>query len=310
MDSMAMKMKCLVTAKQAVKIMNNRRLTALEGISYKMLVTIDNSKESWKALDALLYLADSDDTLHTITIKDRQTPNEIQEDIKEVVKKSGKKFASGKFKIHTLQQNSIRSKDRVIEFMRKGEYDIAALGMQGRKSSEMNPQRVMGSFSDPSMRSVTCTTLIAPTHAALPEEGESAVFVVVVDGTINSQHAYETAREWLKEGDHLYVIKVGDPRGDAPDLPRNMRSSYLGRQYNNKIVDLDNATFEVITGKKIVAKITQFCNEKGAHFLLCGTDQMHIWQNKGCMIGSVSDGLVKEAECFVIIAQLKILHKE
>jgi len=305
-----MKMKCLVTAKQAVKIMSYRRLTALEGISYKMLVTIDNSKESWMALNAVLYLADSDDTLHTITIKDDHTPSTIQADIKQAVKNSGKKFASGRFKIHMLKENSTRPKDRVIEFMRRGEYDIAALGMQGRKSSDMNPQRVMGSFSDPSMRSVTCTTLIAPTHAELPEQGESAVFVVVVDGSINSQHAYETAREWLKEGDHLYVIKVGDPRGDAPDLPTKMRSSYLGRQYNNKIVDLENATFEVITGKSIVPKIMQFCNEKGAHFLLCGTDQMHVWQNKGRMIGSVSDGLVKEAECFVIIAQLKILHKE
>lgn len=306
-----MKMKCLVTAKLAVKIMNHRRLTALEGISYKMLVTIDNSKESWKALDAVLYLAEIDDTLHTVTIKDHQTPNTIQADIKQVVKKSGKKFASGRFKIHMLNENSTRAKDRVIEFMRNGEYDIVALGMQGRKGSDMNPQRLMGSFSDPSMRSVTCTTLIAPTHAELPEQGESAIFVVVVDGSINSQHAYETAREWLKEGDHLYVIQVGDPRGDAPDLPTKMRSSYLGRQYNNKIVDLENATFEVITGNKIVPKIMEFCNEKGAHFLLCGTDQMHIWQNNGCTIGSVSDGLVKEAECFVIIAQLKILlYKE
>jgi len=209
-----------------------------------------------------------------------------------------------------LQENSLRAKDRVIEFMSKGDYDIAALGVQGRKCSNINPQRIMGSFRDPSMRSVTCTTLLAPNCAELPEQGESAVFVVVVDGSINSQHAYETAREWLKEGDHLYVIKVGDPRGDAPDLPRKMRSSYLGRQYNNKIVDLKNATFEVITGKKIVPKIIQFCKEKGAHFLLCGTDQMQTWQNKGCMIGSVSDGLVKEAECFVIIAQMKILHKE
>jgi len=306
-----MKIKTLVKAKQAVKIMSNRRLTALEGISYKMLVAIDNTKESWKAFDAVLYLADSEnDTLHTITIKDSQTPDNIKEEIERIVKESGKEFPSGKLKIHMLKENSIRAKDRVIEFMSKGDYDIAALGVQGRKCSDINPQRIMGSFRDPSMRSVTCTTLLAPNCAQLPEQGESAIFVVVVDGSINSQHAYETAREWLKEGDHLYVIKVGDPRGDAPDLPRKMRSSYLGRQYNNKIHDLKNAAFEIITGKKIVPKIIEFCKEKGAHFLLCGTDQMHTWQNKGCMIGSISDGLVKEAECYIIIAQMKILQKE
>jgi len=308
---MASKMKCLVAATHAIGRISNRRLIAMDGIGYKILVSIDNSKESWKALEAVLYLADSEnDILHTITIKDSQTPDGIKDEIKRVVKNAGLNFVTGNFKITILDENISRTKDRVIEFVKRGNYDIAAVGMQGRKFSDINPQKVMGSFSDPSLRDVTCPMLIAPNCAELPEQGESAIFVVVVDGSMNSQHAYKTARGWLKEGDHLYVINVCDPRGDEPEVPATLRSSYLGRQYFSKNSDLNNATFELLIGQKVVPKIIEFCHEKGAHFLLCGTDQMQTWQNKGGMIGSISDALVREAECFVIISQLQILHQD
>jgi len=305
------KVKSVLAASNAVKLLTNRRITAMEGVGYKMLVAIDETKECWKALKGVLYLADNaQDVLSTITIKDGHTSPKIRDEIKRVVEDSGIGFKSSQVKINMLQQNHIRSKDRVIEFMAKGDYDLFGLGIQGRKSSDINPKRVLGSFHDPSMRKVTCTTLFAPSCAELPEKDERAVFVVVVDGSSNSNHAYETARAWLKENDYLYVIKVVDPRGDEPDVPRKMRSSFLGKQYSGKLKDLSNSSFEVITGKLIVPEIIQFCREKGAHFLLCAADEMGTWSDKGEAFASVSDNLVREGECFVIISQRKIVQKE
>lgn len=304
-------MKSVLAASNVVKVMNNRRITAMAGVGYKMLVAIDESKESWKALQGVLYLADSEqDILSTITIRDSHTSPKIKAEIKRFIEDSGIGFKSSQVIINILKENHIRPKDRIINFMRKGGYDLIGCGIQGRTSSDINPKRVLGSFHDPSMRIVTCTTLFAPSWAELPEKGGRAVFVVVVDGSINSNHAYETARAWLKENDYLYVIKVIDPRGDEPDIPQKMRSSFLGIQYGAKLKDLSNSSFEVIAGKLIVPEIIQFCREKGAHFLLCAADEMGTWVDKGETFASVSDNLVKEGECFVIISQRKIIQKE
>jgi len=302
------KVKAVATASGAVSEMKRRRISAIGGIGYSILVAVDGSKESWKALDAVLYFLDAEqDMLHTITILEDAISEDIKGKIKQVVEKGNGDLQDWQLSSKVLPQNDTRTKDRILDYTNKGSYDLLAVGMQGRKDSTINPQRVFGSLSDPSLRSAKCTTLIAPSKAILPAEGESAVFVVVVDGSINSNLAYETARAWMKEGDHLHVIKVDDPRGDEPDMPTNMRSSFVGRQYASKLDDLENSCFQVIAGKKVVPEIIEFCKQKDAHFLLCGADNMESWVNKSEMFGSVSDPLVKNSECFVIISQLNIL---
>jgi len=302
------KVKAVATASGAVSEMKRRRISAIGGIGYSILVAVDGSKESWKALDAVLYFLDAEqDMLHTITIIEDGMSEDIAVQIKQVVEKANEDLQDWQVNSKVLPQNDIRIKERILDYTNKGNYDLLAVGMQGRKDSTLNPQRVFGSLSDPSLRAAKCTTLIAPSKAILPEDGESAVFVVVVDGSINSNLAYETARAWMKEGDHLHVIKVEDPRGDEPDMPTNMRSSFVGRQYASKLDDLENSCFELITGKKVVPEIIEFCKQKDAHFLLCGADNMECWVNKSEMFGSVSDPLVKNSECFVIISQLNIL---
>jgi len=202
----------------------------------------------------------------------------------------------------------VPSRDRILDLVGRDNYDLLALGMQGRKNTDMNPQRIFGDINDLSVRASKCTTLIAPSRAVLPAEDESGIFVVVIDGSINSNHAYETARAWMKEGDYLYVIKVGDPRGDEPDTPSKLRSSFLGKQYATKLSDLEHSSFQVLTGNKLVPEIIEFCRQKNAHFLFHGADEMRAWANKGDVIGSVSDALVKESECFLIISRLNIFH--
>jgi len=309
MSVMNKKVRSVAKTAGAIKKMRARRISAIAGIGYKILVAVDGTKESWKALDAVLYFLDKQtDSLTTITITDSKTSENIKSEIKRVVEKSDVGLKKEKLQTKVMTNNNVRPKDRVLEFTNKGNYDLLAVGMQGRRCSEMNPQRVYGSLNDPSIRAAKCTKLIAPNCAELPAEGECAVFVVVIDGSVNSNYAYETCRQWLKEGDYLYVIKVGDPRGDEPDVPTNLRSSFLGRQYSMRLEDLDTASFEVITGKSVVPQIIEFCNKKNAHFLMCGADEMQTWMAKGEMIGSVSDALVRESSCFVIISQLNIVH--
>merc|ERR1719427_87171 len=79
------KAKAVMTASGLVQNLNRRRMSAIGGIGYNILVAIDGTKESWKALDAVLYFVDSQrDILSTLTIKDNTTPKDIESQIKKV----------------------------------------------------------------------------------------------------------------------------------------------------------------------------------------------------------------------------------
>jgi len=298
------------TIAPAIQSSCRRRISAMDGIHFNILLSVDGTKESWKALNAVLYFFDSAaDVLNTVTFKDYNTPKGIKATIIREVRKICPNLNPWQLQIEILHKNSKSTRDRIIDMLGKQNYDLLALGMQGRKNNFMNPQRIFGNTKDLSLRGAKCTTLIAPSRAELPAPNKSGVFVVIIDGTINSSLAYETARAWMKEGDQLWVIKVGDPRGDEPNTPMNMRSSFLGRQYVSKLSDLENASFQLLTGKKLVPEIIQFCRQKDAHFLFCGADEMKTWANKEDVIGSVSDSLIKESECFLIISRLNILQQ-
>jgi len=287
---------------------HRRRISAMGGIHYNILIPIDATKESWRALAAVLYFFDLEkDVLNTISIKDKK--KDITTEIKHVVEKTFPTIAPWQLRTVVLEPGNKITRDRILDLVSKHNYDLLALGIQGRKNNFMNPQRIFGNKKDLSMRSAKCTTLIAPYCAELPVEDESGVFVVVIDGSINSQHAYETARAWMKEGDYLYAIKVDDPRGDDPETPVKMRSSFVGRQYASKLSDMENASYLQLSGKKIVPEIIQFCRQVNAHFLFCGADEMRTWANDGDVIGSVSDSLVKESECFLIVSRINIVHE-
>jgi len=298
------------TAASAMISTRRRRISAISGVHYQILVLIDGSKEGWRALNAVMYFFDrAKDILNAVTIKDSNTPKDIEAEITRVVKKTYPHLRPHQLRTMVLDKNDVPGRDRILDLVGKENYDLLALGMQGRKNNDMNPLRIFGDINDLSVRASKCTTLIAPSCAELPGEDESGIFVVVIDGSMNSKHAYETARAWMKEGDYLYVIKVGDPRGDEPNTPTKLRSSFLGKQYASKLSDLENASFELLTGKKLAPEIIEFCRQKNAHFLFHGADEMQTWANKGDVIGSVSDALVRESECFLIISRLNILQQ-
>lgn len=298
------------TAASALISKRRRRISAIGGVHYHILVSIDGTKEGWRALNAVMYFFDTaKDILTTVTIKFSNTPKDIEAQITRVVKKTYPHLSPHQLRTIVWDKNDVPSRDRILDLVGRENYDLLALGMQGRRNNDMNPLRIFGETNDLSVRASKCTTLIAPSCAELPAEDESGIFVVVVDGSLNSNHAYETARAWMKEGDYLYVIKVGDPRGDEPDTPTKLRSSFLERQYASKLSDLENASFHLLTGNKLAPEIIEFCRQKNAHFLFHGADEMRAWANKGDVIGSVSDALVKESECFLIISRLNILQE-
>jgi len=295
-------------AKRLRSNQRKRRLTAIAGIGYHVLVAVDGSKESWKALQAVLYfLDDAMDSLTTVTIRDEKTPKDIEKQIKKFIDASNIKLPSKRLSINIQNKNTRRAKERLIEIANKGQFDLFALGMQGRKNSKMNRLKVFGSCSDLSVRAVKCSTLIARSIAELPAEGESAVFVVAVDGTTNSDHAFSIAKSFMKEDDFLYVVHVSGPHGDGPEVPIRSRGSFLNMQFEGRMDGLKNWKFERLHGKSIAKELIDFCNEKEAHFLMCGADEMDSWVKHELMLGSVSEMCVKESECFVITTQLNVI---
>jgi len=261
---------------------SRRRISAMVGMYYSILVSLDGTKESWKAFHAAMYFFDSaKDVLSTITIKDSNTPNDIQSTIKDKVTAAFPDLNLRQLQTTISNQNDESSRQRILDMVSKHNYDLLALGMPGFKNDDTNPQRIFGSVLDLSVRASTCTTLISPSSARVPCTDESAVYVVVIDGSTTNTNTYETVRAWMKEGDYLYVIQIEDPRGAKPDSKIKMRTSSLGRQYAMKLSDREKGDFSLLTGHQLVPAIIEYCNLTGAHFLFCGADQMWTWAKKG-----------------------------
>jgi len=192
------KIPLLVRAQSTASVIistGRRRISAIGGTHYKILVLLDDTKESWRALNAVLYFFDSaKDVLNTVTIQDGTMPKDITTKIKCVVGKTFPALPPWQLRTDVLHPNDVARRERILDLAGKNNYDLLALGMQGRKNNDMNPQRIFGNAKDLSVRSAKCTTLISPYCAELPAEDENGIFVVVIDGSINSNHAYETAR--------------------------------------------------------------------------------------------------------------------
>jgi len=134
-----------------------------------------------------LYFLDGEkDKLTTLTFEEPKTPADIQEQIRKVIDEIGVGIPKKSVKIIIQKESKVRAKERIIGFANQGDFDLLALGIQGRKNNKMNRLRVFGSESDLSVRSVKCSTLITKACAYLPSEGESANFVVGVHGSTNA----------------------------------------------------------------------------------------------------------------------------
>jgi len=281
----------------------SRRLSSLAGKGYKVLVAIDGSKESWKTFEAVLYFLDGKkDELTTLTIEEPKTQADIKEKIRKVIDESGVGIPQKSVKIVIQEEREVRAKERIIKFANQGNFDLLALGIQGRKNSNMNRLRVFGSESDLSVRSVKCSTLIAKACAYLPREGESAKFVVGVHASTNAWHAYKTARAFMKEDDFLYLVYIS-PNGE---VSKEFQEKF---HFSEDMKDLKNYKFETLQGKAVAKELVDFCKKENAHFLFVGSDEMETWVEKEEMLGSISDVCVKDSECFVITTQLNVFEK-
>jgi len=284
---------------------SHRRISAIVGIHYNILVSIDETDESWRALNAVLYLFDSaKDILNTVTINDINTPKGIRSKIKRVVTANFPDLDLWQLCSTIVNENNEPTKQRILDMVSKHNYDLFAVGMPGSKNDAKNPLRIFDNIMDLSLRASKCTTLISPSGARIPFEDESAVYVVVIDESTTDTNTYETVRAWMREGDYLHLIQVKDPREEKPDSQIKMRTFFMGRQYALKLSDREKGDSFMLTGNELVPAIIKYCNQAGAHFLFCGADQMWTWANNAQMGGPSGDALVRACKCFLIICRL------
>jgi len=100
----------------------------------------------------------------------------------------------------------------------------------------------------------------------------------------------------------LYVVYIS-PNGE---VSKEFHEKF---QFREDMKELKNYKFEVLQGTGVAKKLVDFCNEKNAHFLLVGADEMETWVEKEEMLGSISDDCVRDSECFVITTQLNVYEK-
>jgi len=165
---------------------------------------------------------------------------------------------------------------------------LLVIGMHGRKSRGHKP-KILGQTSDVSLRQAFCPVCIVRNDGKLPKANEKATFLVAFDGSPRSVAAYDLALMFKKKQDKLICITVVTD-GKIPEKSKAIKD----------IVCIDKKG-----GTTIAKHIIQYMKEIEdiVTHLFIGSDGMGSFTRGKRIFGSVSDKLVKDADCPAIIVQ-------
>jgi len=280
------------------------------------LVAVDGSPSSWAAWDAVLYLLDpKQDQLTTVTVVDDREDDShgFQEDIEKELKKANTGMPEENLKTAFVEKKK-DTKTTVVQYGAKCNADLLAVGVHGRRmkrrdSVEDVALRILGSTSDFSLRTFPKTSVIAKSSFEKPEKGK-AIWVCGVDGSINSQNGYKIARQLMVEGDYIYVVHVKPVVAVKESSHKEFRPENISAKYKELLQDDKYGEFLIIdSGDEVPAVLSEFIEQKGAHFVSVGADGMGAFMKGTRIMGSVSDNLVKDTKTATcIISQINTVE--
>jgi len=285
------------------------------------LVAIDGSGCSWAAWDAVMYLTNpATDTVSTITVMskveaekassfDNPADNKYHtEKIQKELSGANTGLPEERLKIKVLKKSDKKSREQIIDHAIGDKADVLATGIRGRKGEKgMTGQNIMGGTTDFSLREFPGTSIIVKGNWEKPETGK-AVFVVGVDGSQNSRKGYENARSLMKPGDKLHVVHIKSINEDESKMPKEFSSEFIKTRYTAELKDDPDATFHLRENADVPDTLCEFITEVKADFMCIGADGMKALVTNKPIMGSVSDKMVKMADCACIVSQINTVE--
>eukprot|EP00457_Paulinella_chromatophora_P013257 gb/GEZN01013537.1/.p1 GENE.gb/GEZN01013537.1/~~gb/GEZN01013537.1/.p1 ORF type:complete len:182 (-),score=33.47 gb/GEZN01013537.1/:243-788(-) len=148
---------------------------------------------------------------------------------------------------------------------------------------------------------------------------EVKVVMVVVDGSPESDHAFEQALSWKHEEDRLYVVHAVETpvpsttsllihSADPTDLIKETeayeeKGKEVSRKYDQTITKrkLRHVEVDVLVGHDAKESVLKFAQEKKVDIIFTGCRGMGVMQRM--FMGSFSAYLVEHATCDVVVVK-------
>lgn len=188
--------------------------------------------------------------------------------------------------------------------------DFLFVGCAGRKGPKEDPT-ILGTTADYSLRATHCSSVICKRLAdgfatrPLPAAGggsrPNATFLVCVDESPNSEKAYDEAvRLAHDDGDKVVVLHVfDDERDDGTETTaEEVQAKYQGKGAT------DVQLVAKVGGKPLGVHICEYAWDQDMDFVVIGADGMTAYRNGRGQLGSVSDYVVKNAKCNVVVTEI------
>merc|ERR1712173_198707 len=249
--------------------------------------------------------------IHSLETEDQAAC--VKEQYAKYPKENNKRFA---FKLLDDEDQSVGH--RLMAYVntdQKKKVDLFVTGLYGRtyEQYEKNEKKHhVGSKSDLSLRATQCPSLFVRREVPIPDGQNSLKIVVGVDGSQNSQHAFQFATRLLEPGNTLHVVHIETEFGNNKSVPDDYLSANVIKNYKQFIEEKKkelgfkvNMNIHLIEDTvKISDALCSFAEKNGCQVLCVGADGMTAWVNKQPIIGSVSDECVKDCKCNVIVSQI------
>lgn len=297
---------------------------SFERVPIKFAVGVDDSKCSLNALKFIDSLASKDDHIHLFHAPDEDTSKCIEKRFQEYMKSKANRYSFDMIKQSQSQgkDNNEKIMHYINQFPDKKSPDFLVTGKHGAthevKSHKPSHEK-FGSLSDVSLRKIRCTSIFVPRfvdHDITPdcENNEPWIAVVGVDGSTNSEHAFDMAAQLLQTNHHhtckkeknmLYVVHVKA----TSSLSHSMDEKQIKKRFSEICQLFTEKTgikseFVIIDGLVVSKPLCAFAEDKKAQLIFVGEDGMKNTIQGKRFLGSVSDKVVQIAHCAVVVSHV------
>jgi nucleotide-binding universal stress UspA family protein len=269
----------------------------------RVIVTIDGSDFSWRALGPAATLANQCDAaleiFQVVTLPDDVGVAEHL--IREQLSRSPvtpETMAQAHVRVHVMGDTVASTIAAHAEATEAGIVVMSSVG-RGRSAA------VIGSIAEELLRSLFGPVMVVGPESAIDQTSFAGELVVPVDGSETSESSLGLAAAWgITLHARPWVVSVIEESSPSGDIAESSYPARLARSLSEE--SHHDVEFEVLHGKQPDRAITDFAKSIGATLIVAST---HGRTGLSRMTtGSVAMGIVRNAPCPVVLNRPPHLH--
>lgn len=255
----------------------------------KFTVGVDDSKCSFHAFQFIDAIAGKNDTIKIAHAPDESVLSNINKRYQPFVDKNKKRYT---FELIKTKQLDGKPYDKVYEQImhyinRQNENQVCDFFVTGKfgatqevEASKSTKDERVGGVADISLRKLQCTSIFVPRlPTVIPDDGQPWIGVVGVDGSKNSQYAFDVAALLLQSGNpeknKLYVVHVR--HSSSANMRECFKPETIKTKFGVLAEQLTKQTkieteFVMLDGNKVSYPLCEFAESKNAQIIFVGED--------------------------------------